>query len=396
MRGVSRGEEGDAVSTTVADLAGVLGLPPSAVLDQCQRLGIAATWAGAELTEDDVARLRAELATVATPAEDAAAGVSTSGGEAGSASGPLPPTAVGSRPDLIDEVSATDAEPEAEDDELPGSRPGFAGSTLGGAAERPNAAAAPEGTARRHLDRGTRHGAVWLVVALVAFGLSLTVRSPWMVGALWTGGAVALGFTFLDANRGRRQASLHPERIGGLGAAVLILVVAAAMSVALAAALVAVVRPDPAADVPVVGELESVQAARWGFHRVALVSGHGWKAPAKAEGTCWRERTDGSDEPRVDQRVEVGAVEVGCNRLHTVEVLSVVSLGRDLDAPYPGLEGFVAAAGDRCAAAVAAIDGAGDGSLLVEYPTEDGWADADHDVVCAVRFAEPRKGPLGS
>lgn len=379
-------------TTTVAELAGVLGLPPSAVIDQGQRLGIAATWAGAELSEDDAARLRAELATVAAPVEgDAAAGP---GGDAGPGPGALPPTAVGSRPDLIDEVSAT--EPEAEDDDLPGARPGFAGSTLGGTAERPNAAAAPEGAGRRHLDRGTRHGAIWLVVALVAFGLSLTVRSPWMVAALWTGGTVALGFTFLDANRGRRQASLHPERIGGLGASVAILVVATAMSVALVAALVAVVRPDPAADVPVVGELESVQAARWGFHRVALVSGHGWNAPAKPEGTCWRERTDGSDEPRVDGRVEVGAIEVGCNRRHRVEVLSVFSLDKDVDAPYPGLEGFVAAAGDRCATAIAAIDRAGDGSLLVEYPTEAGWADADHDVVCAVRFAEPREGTLGS
>ena len=39
---------------TVAGLAKSLGLPPSSVIDQCQRLGIDAKWAGAELSVADV------------------------------------------------------------------------------------------------------------------------------------------------------------------------------------------------------------------------------------------------------------------------------------------------------------------------------------------------------
>lgn len=375
--------------TTVGELARSLGLPPSTVIEQCQRLGIGASWAGAELSEADANRLRAELDV---PVD---AAVPTGAPASSAVTGSLPPTAVGSRPDLIDEVTVAEEEPA---DEMPRSQPGFAGSTLGSAAEeKPNAASAPEAAPHRHLDRGTRHAAIWLAVAIVIFGVSLTVRSPWMVWSLWAAGAVALGFTLLGANRGRRQASTHPERVKGLGISVGIIVVAVAMVVGLVAALVAVVRPDPAADVPVVGELDSVSSARWGFHRVALVSGHGWKAPAKSSGTCWRPRdAEDGDEPRVDDRVEVGQVRVTCDRSHTVEVLSVFSLGTDLDAPYPGLDGIVAAAGERCTEDIATIAAAGVGTLLVEYPTEAGWDDADHDVTCAVRFAEPRRGSIAS
>ncbi|MCB0969989.1 MAG: septum formation family protein [Acidimicrobiales bacterium] len=347
------------------------------MIDQCQRLGIDAKWAGAELSVADVDLLQAELAAVGP---DAAV-------VPGAAVDTLPPTAVGSRPDLVDELTPD----VAAGDPVPGRR-GYAGEAASDT-EASTAANAPSEPPARRFDRGTRHGAIWLVLAAALLGLSLGVRSPWMVWTLWAAGAVALGFTILDANRGRRQASLHPERVRGLWASVLILLGGVAMAVALLAAVVAVVRSDPAEDMPVVGELDAVASARWGFHRVALVSGHGWRAPVKSVGTCWR--IESGDDERLAERVEVGEAKADCDGPHHIEVLSVFALERDVDAPYPGLEGFVAASGEQCADALAAIDAAGTGTLVLEYPTEQGWRDADHDVTCAVRFGELQRGVLG-
>ncbi|HEX2578581.1 MAG TPA: hypothetical protein VHK88_19720, partial [Aquihabitans sp.] len=52
----------------VADLAKDLEVAPSTVLEGCQRLGIAAGWAGAELTASEQATLRAALASEAPAA----------------------------------------------------------------------------------------------------------------------------------------------------------------------------------------------------------------------------------------------------------------------------------------------------------------------------------------
>ena len=56
----------------VAELAEELGLPPSAVLEQCKRAGIDATWAGADLSGSDVVILRSELASADAPLDIAA------------------------------------------------------------------------------------------------------------------------------------------------------------------------------------------------------------------------------------------------------------------------------------------------------------------------------------
>ena len=61
----------------VSEFADDLELPASVVLEQCARLGLAASWAGAELSTTDMVVLRAELAS-----DDAAAGSgSTPGGD---------------------------------------------------------------------------------------------------------------------------------------------------------------------------------------------------------------------------------------------------------------------------------------------------------------------------
>lgn len=371
-------------TTTVAELARALDLPPSAVLDQCHRFGIPATWAGAGLGDDDIARLRLALvhpADEAGEAADQASPASTAAARPTTGASQIDPTAV--QPSTADEAGGRRAERPGE---LPPPAPGDDRRALSTA---PPLDAKPD----RRLDRSTRHAVIWLLVASALLGVSLAVRSPWAIWPLWFAGAGALAFALFDANRGRRQAVLHPERFRGLGVAVTVLIAGTALGAALVAGVAAAVRSEPASDVPVVGDLESVSSARWGFHRVVVVAGHGWRSPAKRVGTCWRFDPDGAGPRQVD-RVEVGDDRIACERPHIVEVLSVFSMGADVDAPYPGLEGFLAEAEQRCADAMARIEREGTGALLVEYPTEEGWADADHDVACAVRYAERRLGPL--
>jgi hypothetical protein len=415
----------------VADLAAELDVPASTILDQCQRFGIDATWAGAELSGSDVVVLRAELATAdpidLTPADgeaaegdaaDAADAVGAAGATVGAAAaGPgaasagaadapaaVPPTAVGSMPELIDEVTPdadpadATAAPAPDDPAPPGRSPGFA---LPGAPGVSPTAAQPVAPHRPpvkpRIERGARNAVAALVVAVVAFVASNFTEIAAVVALLWLVTALSLCIAVVDGIRGRRRVQTHPERLKGLWMATISVILAIAALIGLTASVVAAVGDDPASDAPLsIGDLQSVQVARWGYERVHRYADNGWKQPAREQGSCW-EADPGHE--RDEQRVEYADSPniTKCNRPHNLEVAKVFPYNTDADAPYPAsTDAFVKAAADHCSSiSDPLIDKGVKVQLRVEYPTEVGWSDGDHDVAC-VLITPVRNKPLVS
>ncbi|WP_426572336.1 septum formation family protein [Aquihabitans sp. McL0605] len=412
----------------VSELAAELEVPASAVLDQCQRFGIDATWAGAELSSSEVVIVRSEMAGLhhaadltsaadgggvelaLAPPELAAVGAATAvddqlGSEHDEAApvapaapvvpaapdavpppdGPptaaLPPTAVGSLPGLIDEVTPAPEEPEPTTTFRMGAAEG-AGHQAEPGVERRVPPREPPAT--RHLDRSARNAPIALFVAVLAFGVSNVVDSPVLVALLWIVAAVAVVMSIVDAARGRRNVQIHPERRRGLWLSVVTLVLAFGVAVALGAAVIAVFSTQPASAAPLgVGDLSSVQSARWGYQRAKLLQDHGWKRPARDAGTCWQ----ANDVMREFDRVEVSMApkQVGCTSPHVIEVSKAFAVDRDADSAYPGAAALQRLVSTRCGSAVVRLRSQGKTvTLRAEYPTEKGWNHADHDVVCAL------------
>ena len=221
----------------VSDLAADLEVPASTILAQCQRFGIDATWAGAELSGSDVVVLRAELATEdpidltgaddpaadPTPQTDAEPAVHAAGAEA-SAQGEVavppapvvPPTAVGSMPELLDEITP---EPEPEPAAPNVRAGGFAMAGAEGMATDPGAPRPPrpkDAPVERRLERSVRRSIVALVAAVAFFVASNYTELAAVVAVLWLFTAVALLVAFVDGFRGRRRVQTHPERLHGV------------------------------------------------------------------------------------------------------------------------------------------------------------------------------------
>jgi hypothetical protein len=402
----------------VSDLAEELDVPTSLILDQCQRFGIDASWAGAELAGADLVVLRAELAAAdpidLTPADPGPAEVPASSAEGGAsdaplpgdrgepaapehAEAPLPPTAVGSMPELIDEVtpSVPAGEGAGAGAGAGGAGPGGVGAvpgpTMGGAATK----APPRPPAGKpRLDRGARTCVIAIVVAAAAFAGANFTELPAVVAVLWLIAAVALVVAVVDGWRGRRRIQTHPERVHGLWVATIGVVVAIGGLIGLTASVMGAAAEEPAAEAPLgVGDLKSVQVARWGYQRVGLIKENGWKQPAREEGTCWE---DDSSEQRDEDRVEVPDNDgrTRCNQTHTLEVAKVFAYNRDADAAYPTDEEFLAAVGVECGDLAERAAGKDpDAQLKAEYPTEVAWRDGDHDVACVLLTPE-RDQPL--
>lgn len=410
----------------VSELAGQLQLPASVVLEQCLRLGIDATWAGADLSPAQVAILEAELAhedsstapavpsapsvpepdPVVEPADvpaPVAAGVGAgSTGDAPAAVDPaavdpaalpVPPTAVGSMPEMTDALMRDAA------DNAGGAPRTFAGRDLGSGDRVPPSVAAERSSGRiattphrRRLDAAIRPGAIALVLAAVAVLGSNSLDEPFLIALLWVFGLVALVIAALSGNRARYRITTHPEQRRGLVPAVVILVAALLGLAGLITATVVTVRSTPAADAPLgLGDLNAVQHARWGYRRLTKVANTGWERPAKDAGSCWEEAAD--DDPRREDRVEVGGPQVSCDTPHGYEVLAVFAVNNDADAAYPGEAALTKLTLARCAPKVERVKNPpADFKLFVEYPTERGWVDGDHDVAC-VAFAV-REAPL--
>ncbi|HWJ97918.1 MAG TPA: hypothetical protein VNQ33_07135 [Acidimicrobiales bacterium] len=406
----------------VSELADELEVPTSTVLAQCQRFGIDASWAGAELSGADVVVLRSELASGApidlTPADPVEEPVAVAAGSASPAPRPsmpaagaeapptdpappdgstgdpadLPPTAVGSMPDVAAEVTP-DAEPVASAPTGPGGHQGRAGGPLTPDGSRPVAPRTPPAAPR--FDRAVRGSVIALVVAAGAYAGSNVVDLAVVVALLWLVAAVALVVAVIDAIRGRRHALTHPDRVRGAWLATFALLFAVAGIIGLTASVLAVTADDPA-DAPLdLSDLGSVQVARWGYQRTSLLAGNGWRQVARDSGSCWRHEDRRNE--RAEDRVEATKANVSdtCQQGHTLEVVKVFAYDRDADAPYPGADKILIAAQEKCADVFAQVqEELSSVKTDVEYPTEVGWGDADHDVACTVSTDAERSGKL--
>lgn len=397
----------------VNELAKELELPTSVVLEQCLRLGIDASWAGSDLGATDLVVLRAELANddhrevapvapvapvaadapddvAETPAEDPkpepdpeleAVGA-RAGGSGGAAA--VPPTAVGSMPEMTDELM--DAAKHGAADPMDRR---FAGAVN---ANRPPSVATDRSkigasaTAKRRYDAAIRPGVIALILAIAAVVAANAVDQPAVIAALWLGATVALVVALLSGNKARYRVTTHPEQRRGLIAAIVLMVASILGLVGLGTAVWTVVRSAPADQAPMgLGDLNSVNHARWGYQRTKVIADTGWERPAKDVGTCWAPENGSKQEPRRGERVEVGEDQVDCDSPHTYEVIGTHSVNHDADAAYPGVAALKKTALARCADEVAKIKRPPVGMrVVVEYPTSTGYADGDHDVTCVV------------
>lgn len=398
----------------VSELAAELEVPTSTILDQCQRFGIDATWAGAELSGTDLVVLRAELATAdaidLTPA-DAAGPAEPAAAPADDASAPVeplvppppsavPPTAVGSMPGLIEEMAPA-AEPGAAPGNIPpppapGRAPGFsmAGDQVTIDDQGQRRVPPRPAPAKRRLERGARNAVVALAVGVAAFAGSNVTEVPALVVLLWLIAGICLCVAVVDGIRGRRRVQTHPERVHGLWLATIAVVLAVAGLIGMTASVVGAVGDSPADEAPLgVGSLQSVQVARWGYQRVGRYADNGWTQPARDVHSCWE---PDPKEERDEQRVEEPGMAdlTKCDRPHTLEVATVFAYNQDADAPYPSEAEFVEAAGKQCGALYDKVTEDGEQvRLSIEYPTEVGWSDGDHDVAC-VFITDSRKTSL--
>jgi hypothetical protein len=321
------------------------------------------------------------------------------------APGDLPPTAVGSMPDLADELTPP---PDPPDPTQPGVRPGvrYAGELeQGGTGMAPGTTRRGRKRRRAGLSGGKRVDlnlkragfAMLVAVAVLAFGNSL--RNPWTIALCWLIAAVLLPVAVVEANRARYHISTHPEKLKGMVASVGLIVAGLACSIGLVLAIWTVVRSAPAKDAPLgLGDVHTVDELRWGFKRLRLVAGTGWERPAKDEGTCWTApKVD--DKPRRSKRVETGGRTVECQAKHVSQVFLVFAVNRQADALFPGEEALEAQAEKKCRPIVDEWITPTDGdppvgvTLFIERPTQDGWEAGDHDVAC-VALTESRAGAL--
>lgn len=400
----------------VSEIAEEFGVPASAVLDQCQRFGIAAQWAGAALSERDLEILRSEMGLATSSPLNSGPPMPErahrpSPGQAPAPGGPspawvgaggAPPTSVLS---MIDEVEDL-AEPT---DDHVGAPPttGAGVASTGGPLQTGNSLGSSKETVpprpgrfplERRYEGSLRTAMGSLLLAAVSLGGAEVIESPWAVWGLWVIGGWCLLVALWHANSARRHIVTHPEKLKGLGLTVASIVVSIGALIMLGTSVYAAIGESPAADAPAgLGNRDSVGYARWGFHRFVLVADNGWTAPAKAVGTCWK---DSETSSRDVDREEYGTNKVECRSAHTVESIAVFNVGREFDAPYPGAEALKAEGVKRCGPLAETILNPKDqprveGMLGVEIPTAEGWEEADRDISC-VLLTQPRKGKIVS
>lgn len=248
-----------------------------------------------------------------------------------------------------------------------------------------------------------RPGFVAVIVALASLVGSNFVDHPMAILGLWALAAASLVVALVSGNRARYRITTHPDKHGGLVISAGFLAVAVVTTVMLALGVWTVVRSAPLRSAPVrsaptasaplgIGDQSPVQILRWNVQRVLAIKEAGWQRPAKEAGMCWTVRAD--ETSRDANRVEIGARDIDCDADHDVEVLDVYRLNQDADVAYPGVPRLQAHALDRCTEAVGRLvdDAPADLELQIEYPTQQGWADADYDVACVAVVS--RQGSL--
>ncbi|MCU1496339.1 MAG: Septum formation [Acidimicrobiales bacterium] len=311
----------------------------------------------------------------------------------------LPPTAVGSHPGLVEEFSAVEAGRQREDAlaglgrtgpiTAPGSGP-VAGGPIP-TVEADIGRHLDTTVQDRHLDPSIRPATVALVLAVAAAVGGNMLDTAALILPCWLAVAVLLVIAAVSANRARYRITTHPDRRAGLPMAIVVLVVAVLGIATFGGAVWTVVRSAPAADAPLgLGDISSVQHLRWGYQRVSTIADTGWERPSKDVGTCWKAVNPDKPVVRREHRVEQGGARVSCTQSHAFEVVQVISVNHDADAPYPGAASLQATGARRCEAVMGKV--APKGSLaFYEHPDAEGWDAGDHDVACVVmaRRSEP-------
>ena len=394
----------------VNELAKELELPTSVVLEQCLRLGIDASWAGSELSSTELVVLRAELASdeqvaaaaVGAPVSPAAEvdddGAAIAGSEhepvpepdlepeletvgaVATTGGAVPPTAVGSMPEMADEL-------------MDGAKHGaadpmdrrFAG---GVTADRPPSVATdrgktgPPASGKRRFDAALRPGIIAVVAAALLVVGANSVNQPALIALAWIGALVGVIVGLISGNKARYRITTHPEQRRGLALAIVLMVVSVLGLVGLGAAVFGTVKSATADDAPFgLGKYNSINQARWGYLRVTNIADTGWERPAKDAGTCWE--LTANKEPRRAERVEVGGTQVDCDSDHAYQVIATHSVNHDADAEYPGVASLTKTALALCRPEIDKLKRPPAGMrIVVEYPTADGWNAGDHDVSC--------------
>jgi hypothetical protein len=296
-------------------------------------------------------------------------------------------------PELLDEITP---EPEPEPAAPNVRAGGFAMAGAEGMATDPGAPRPPrpkDAPVERRLERSVRRSIVALVAAVAFFVASNYTELAAVVAVLWLFTAVALLVAFVDGFRGRRRVQTHPERLHGVVLGTLSVVLAIGGLVGLTTAVLTATGDDPAADAPAsMGDLQSVQVARWGYQRATRLKENGWNQPAREIGSCW---TVNASSERDEQRVELALPRrVPCETEHTMQVMDVFAVNRDADAAYPGTAKLLVIAQDECEPISERLAKKGvDFTMKAEYPTEVGWGDGDHDVACVV-VTPTRSDPL--
>ena len=349
-------------------------------LQECARLSIDASWAGAELQTVDVVVLRAELGAHVPEARS------------------LPPTAVGSIPQLAEQLSAP----------APGAAR-IAGSSENAAAATAAAAEAEEkrtvgrrdldGTHKRRFVRSMRHGLMTLALGIIAFAVADLLHLAAVIALLWVVAAVCFVLAMIAGNRALANISKHPSRALGVPAAAVVLLLGGLGLAGIGLSVWTVARTAPAKDAPIgIGKLNATNELRWGYQRLNLVAKTSWEEPGRDLHSCWRFEGRATDRKR-PERAEIGGTSATCSQPHRGEVVVAYEVDHDADSPYPGARVLRAGAVRRCAPQLVKINraggltGAAAGSLRVEIPTEQGWIDADHDVVC-LAITATRSTPL--
>lgn len=364
------------VDVTVSELAAELNIPPSVLLEECHRAGVEASWAGARLSPVAASMLRDRLGAAAEPPLRREPRPPRS-----AASPKLPPTAVGSLPEAAGGVPDLHGPgPLPRNDQVQREATEVSERMLVEPSRRFDA------TARR-------------AIVAAGIGLVLVVAAPSSPHVLVTvAGWLLIGVTaavaLVGGNRARYKISTHPEKLRGMAPAVVAMVVGLVLLVGLGVGSWTVVRSAPASAAPdLVGDRADVAELRWTYHRVARIKDDGWHRPVKDAGTCWVLPRNDDEEPRDERRVETSYRDRSCKGDHDVEVLAVFAVDRDADSPYPGVADLQELGRKRCAPIVDGLAEVPRGTRIeIEYPTEDGWAHADHDVACVAVVT--RKGSL--
>ena len=306
---------------------------------------------------------------------------------------PLPPTAVGSWPALADELVHD------------------SGQTLGDS-PIPDRAAVPLPTelrkparrdarlaTRRKYRRSTKTAIKAFVVAIVVLVGANAMHQPAAVVVLWLVAGTMFVATVVAANRARNHIASPPDGVMRVVASLALMVLGVVGFIGVGLGAWTVLRAEPADDAPLgIGSLSSVRDLRWGYQRLSLIAATDWERPAKDDGSCWRLTTDVA-ESRRPERVETNGRLVRCQLVHTVEVIDAFAPNRDADAAFPGAAELNALAFKRCGPALAALneanvaDPTAKATLQIERPTEVGWDDADHDLVC-LAITPVRKGSI--